>query len=61
MENLDENKLKFVVIDSIAFFQLKRKNSDTIISAYQIDENLLNHFEDIGTFVRDGILFSEHG
>jgi hypothetical protein len=56
MENLDEKKLKFIEIDSMAFFQLKRKNSDTVISAYEIDENLLNHFEDIGMFERKGIL-----
>jgi hypothetical protein len=56
MENIDENKLKFVVIDSMAFFQLRRKSSDTVISAYEIDENLLNHFDDIGMFERDKIL-----
>jgi hypothetical protein len=56
LDFLDEDSLKFVQIDSMPFFKVTKLGKDTIISAYEIDENLLNHFDDLGLFERKGII-----
>ena len=57
MDIIDKDSLKFVLSkDSVAHFEYKTNDSVSVISAYEVEETLLDQFDDIGLFERHGII-----
>jgi len=56
MDQIDRNNLKFVIVDSVTYFKTKVSGTDTLLSAYDIDNFLLENFEDIGMFESKGMI-----
>ena len=57
MNQIDRDSLKFVLTkDSISEFMITRHDSQVVVSAYDVDQYLLDQFDALGLYERKGIV-----